>query len=180
MVSFLFFFLSTSLTLLRLYTNHHERAAWTRRTISASKSLLMPAFLPVCLERGEGEGLKDISLPFFKMCINLNWYYFIIGRSTADKRAISNDLCENRVNWPGDVFTIENSDWNKWPCVANCGRPYILAGTQRKEDEDGQQQLRSHAEPTTTIAYIEYPSSSTVTSPNVVQRDDARCWSWSV
>ena len=130
MVSFLSLFLSISLTLLRSSCTQTttNRSVWTWRTISASKSLLMPAFLPACLEMGkELESLlKDIFSSFLQMCINLNWYYFIIGRSMADKRAISNDLCVNRVNWPGDVFTIENSDWNKWPCVANCGGPYIL------------------------------------------------------
>jgi hypothetical protein len=63
------FFLSISLTLLRLYTNHHERAAWTWRTISASKSLLMPAFLPVCLERErEREGVWKIFLFLSRKC----------------------------------------------------------------------------------------------------------------
>ncbi len=47
--------------------------------------------------------------------------------------------------------------------------------THKEEDEDGQQQLSTRAEPRTTMARIKDSSSSIVTSPNVVQRDDARC-----
>ena len=59
-----------------------------------------------------------------------------------------------------------------WRAIYTCT---LWVYTHKEEDEDGQQQLSSRVEPKTTMARIKDSSSSIVTSPNVVQRDDARC-----